>query len=104
VILEKHIYLADTSKACAALAYLLWNIDQHFCSLLTTHKRRIGLPFGMLLELHGWWHILAAIDAYIFMALVEYLASKDGVLEDRIEEGFVWSVRAVLRDVKGKEE
>lgn len=90
-------------KACAALAYLLWNIDQHFCPLLTTLKRRIGLPFGMLLELHGWWHILTAIGAYIFMALVEYLTSKDGAPEDRIEEGFVLPVRAVLRDVKGEE-
>ena len=58
----------------------------------------------MLLELHGWWHILTAIGAYIFMVLVEYLTSEDGVPEDRTEEGFVWSVRAVLRDVKGKEE
>lgn len=35
--------------SCAALAYLLWNIDQHFCPLITTLKRRIG----MLLELHS---------------------------------------------------
>ncbi|OCL10506.1 alkaline ceramidase family protein [Glonium stellatum] len=90
--------------ACAALGYLLWNIDQHFCPLLTTLKRRVGLPFGMLLELHGWWHVLTAISAYIFMALVEYLTSGDGPPGDKIEEKFVWPVRSVLSDIEGKDE
>ncbi|OCK83281.1 alkaline ceramidase family protein [Lepidopterella palustris CBS 459.81] len=88
---------------CAGLGFFLWNIDLHFCPTLTKLKRRIGLPFGMLLELHGWWHVLTAICAYIFMALTEYLTSDNLALGDRIEEGFVWPVRAVLRDVKGNE-
>jgi len=45
---------------------------------------------------------LTATSAYIFIALVEYLTSKDGAPEDRTEGGFVWPVRAVLRDIKGK--
>ena len=39
----------------------------------------------------------------MFMTLVEYLTSEDRAPEDRIEEGFVWPVRAVLRDTKGNE-
>lgn len=36
------------------------------------------------------------------MALAEYLASGDGAPEERTEGGFVWPVRAVLRDIKWK--
>ena len=36
------------------------------------------------------------------MALAEYLISGDGAPEERTEGRFVWLVRAVLRDIKGK--
>ena len=51
----------------AAFAYILWNIDVHFCPMLTRWKRELGMPFGILLELHGWWHVLTAVAAYSFM-------------------------------------
>jgi dihydroceramidase len=55
----------------------------------------------MLLELHGWWHIFTGIGAYIGMALVEYLVTMEEGKSDRVEEGFVWPVNAVLRDLEG---
>lgn len=55
----------------------------------------------MILELHGWWHILTGIGSYVGMALCEYLITTEEGKTDRIEEGFVWPVRAVLRDLDG---
>lgn len=58
---------------CFVFGYLLWQLDFIFCTELTTLKRTVGLPWGFLLELHGWWHILTAIGAYIFMIMVDRL-------------------------------
>lgn len=37
------------------------------------------------------------------MALVEFLLTAEDGKTDRIEQGFVWPVKAVLRDLKGAE-
>jgi dihydroceramidase len=37
------------------------------------------------------------------MALVEYLVTVEDGKTDRIEEGFVWPVRTMLRDLEGVE-
>ena len=55
------------------LGYFLWQIDGIFCSELTALKRSIGMPWGFLLEMHGWWHLLTALGAYVFMVLVDSL-------------------------------
>jgi dihydroceramidase len=34
--------------------YILWNIDNRFCDQLRATRRAVGLPWGWLLELHGW--------------------------------------------------
>ena len=69
------------------------------CSYVSAFKQYIGLPWGFVFELHGWWHIFTGIGAYIGMALVGHLVTvaegKSGV----VEEGFVWPVKAVLRDL-----
>jgi dihydroceramidase len=38
-----------------ALGFLIWNLDNAFCSVLRRWRREIGLPWGILLEGHGWW-------------------------------------------------
>jgi dihydroceramidase len=53
--------------------YLLWQMDFIFCAELTVLKRKLGIPWGFLLELHGWWHVLTAIGAHTFMYMVEVL-------------------------------
>lgn len=35
--------------------FVLWNLDREHCSTLRKVRREIGLPWGILLELHGWW-------------------------------------------------
>ena len=33
----------------------IWTLDNIYCSKLRTWRREIGLPWGLLLEGHGWW-------------------------------------------------
>jgi dihydroceramidase len=35
--------------------YLIWTLDNEFCPTLRRWRREIGLPWGILLEGHGWW-------------------------------------------------
>lgn len=35
--------------------FALWNIDNEFCGTLRQWRHDIGLPWGILLEGHGWW-------------------------------------------------
>jgi dihydroceramidase len=43
------------------LGYFLWQIDGIYCTELTALRRSVGMPWGFLLELHGWWHGLTAV-------------------------------------------
>jgi len=47
---------------CVA-GYGLWNVDMAFCMELREIRGVIGLPWGWVLELHGWWHVLTAVGA-----------------------------------------
>lgn len=38
--------------------FALWGVDNKYCGTLRSWRRSIGLPWGTLLELHGWWHLL----------------------------------------------
>ena len=35
--------------------FVIWNLDNEFCSTIRGWRREIGLPWGVLLEGHGWW-------------------------------------------------
>lgn len=35
--------------------FAIWAVDNNFCSELRHARREIGLPWGILLEGHGWW-------------------------------------------------
>jgi len=47
-----------------ASGFLIWNLDNIYCSNLRIWRRQIGLPWGILLEGHGWWHLLTGIAEY----------------------------------------
>ncbi|CAO1605122.1 alkaline ceramidase ydc1 [Xanthoria calcicola] len=44
-----------------------WQIDNIFCSNLRQWRRELGLPWGIILEGHGWWHLLTGIGAYYYL-------------------------------------
>lgn len=33
----------------------IWQLDNIFCSRLRSWRREMGLPWGIILEGHGWW-------------------------------------------------
>jgi dihydroceramidase len=35
--------------------FAIWNLDNLYCSRLVRWRRAVGLPWGILLEGHGWW-------------------------------------------------
>jgi dihydroceramidase len=70
-----------------AFGYFLWQLDGIFCSELTALKRSIGMPWGFLLEMHGWWHLFTAIGAYVFMVMVDSLTRDELELPGR---RFAW--------------
>ncbi|KAI9315599.1 alkaline ceramidase 3 [Dichotomocladium elegans] len=46
-----------TAALCFGGAFIIWNIDNQFCSTLRDWRHVVGLPLGAISELHGWWHI-----------------------------------------------
>jgi dihydroceramidase len=61
------------TKALAVLVfgYALWHLDLECCAGLRALRKSVGLPWAWLLEMHGWWHILTAISADIFIRNVK---------------------------------
>ncbi|KAH9514647.1 Alkaline ceramidase 3 [Bulinus truncatus] len=48
------------------LGFLLWNVDNVFCSNLRSIRAHpVGQVSGMLFECHAWWHIFAGIGTYL---------------------------------------
>ncbi len=82
------------------LGFLLWVIDGFACSYLTQMKRAIGMPWAFVLELHGWWHILTAIGAYVFIVLTDHLTSEE--IGGDLEDAFGWPAKQILRRYAGK--
>jgi dihydroceramidase len=48
-----------TMIACGMFMFLagfvIWSLDNRYCSTLRRWRRSVGLPWGILLEGHGWW-------------------------------------------------
>ncbi|CAF9910003.1 hypothetical protein IMSHALPRED_008527 [Imshaugia aleurites] len=47
--------------------FFIWNLDNVYCSKLRVWRRAIGLPWGILLEGHGWWHLMTGTGAYFYI-------------------------------------
>lgn len=45
----------------------IWNLDNIYCTKLRTWRHEIGLPWGILLEGHGWWHLMTGFGAYFYI-------------------------------------
>ncbi|OBA19991.1 alkaline phytoceramidase [Metschnikowia bicuspidata var. bicuspidata NRRL YB-4993] len=55
------------------LGYILWNMDIHLCEYARAARREVGMPYGFLLEGHGWWHLLTGTGVYFYLVYEEYL-------------------------------
>ncbi|CAG8953206.1 hypothetical protein HYFRA_00003407 [Hymenoscyphus fraxineus] len=45
----------------------LWGLDIKYCSTIRVWRHKIGLPWGILLEGHGWWHLMTGIGSYFYL-------------------------------------
>lgn len=45
------------------LGFAIWNVDNIFCDQLRIIRAKVGYPLAMLVEGHGWWHILVSCSA-----------------------------------------
>ena len=45
----------------------IWALDNVYCSKLRTWRHQIGLPWGIVLEGHGWWHVMTGFGAYCYI-------------------------------------
>lgn len=46
----------------------IWALDNVYCLKLRSWRRKIGLPWGALLEGHGWWSVLWDVLSYVLNA------------------------------------
>ncbi|QPG76533.1 hypothetical protein FOA43_003922 [Brettanomyces nanus] len=53
--------------------FVAWNIDTLLCSRWIQARRCIGLPLGLLLEWHAWWHVLTGLGVYHFVIFTQCL-------------------------------
>ncbi|KAI5783985.1 ceramidase [Pyronema domesticum] len=52
---------------------LIWMFDEMRCQDLKNIRDVVGLPWGLVFEAHGWWHVLTAVGVYCYLVFVEYL-------------------------------
>lgn len=57
-----------------SMGFIFWEMDQWFCPFWIHIRRQyLKLPLGVLLELHGWWHLLTGIGVYTYLVSLHYL-------------------------------
>ncbi|KIS67321.1 uncharacterized protein UMAG_10522 [Mycosarcoma maydis] len=69
--------------------FAIWNIDNIFCYQLRLWRSKIGYPAAILLEGHGWWHLLTGWGAYCLITAGTQLAvsEKEGMTNFRLQKG-----------------
>lgn len=45
----------------------IWGLDNKYCSTIRRWRREMGLPWGIILEGHGWWHLMTGFGAYCYI-------------------------------------
>jgi dihydroceramidase len=71
---RKQLYRVMVTGVVTFLSgYFLWNMDIHFCAFVRATRRVWGMPYGFVLEGHGWWHILTGTGVYYYLIYLEYL-------------------------------
>ncbi|KAI3534842.1 alkaline phytoceramidase [Colletotrichum filicis] len=64
LILKTMWIMVGTGLSVFLMGFLIWNIDNAFCSQIRQWRRQLGLPWGALLEGHAWWHLMTGVAYY----------------------------------------
>jgi dihydroceramidase len=51
----------------------IWALDIKYCGKVRAWRHKIGLPWGILLEGHGWWHLMTGIGSYFYIVWAIWL-------------------------------
>ncbi|CAI7624336.1 unnamed protein product [Penicillium glandicola] len=86
--------------------FFIWNLDNVFCSEIRRMRRSVGLPWGLFLEGHGWWHVMTGIGAYLYIVWGIWLRH---CLNNRQDEyhlrwAHFWQIPEVIRTSDGPSE
>ena len=60
------------------VGFILWNIENNFCSTVRGVRTSFGPGVGVATQLHAWWHFLAAIGGYwcvVFLVQLRMVAT-----------------------------
>ena len=77
----------------------IWNLDNIYCNQLRSWRREIGLPWGILLEGHGWWHLMTGTGAYYYITWGIWLRHCLNGRQDEYELLWprIWNLPEVVR-------
>lgn len=65
-ILRRMWWMIATGLTAFLGGFAIWNLDNEYCSQLKRWRHEVGLPWGILLEGHGWWHLGTGFGAVSF--------------------------------------
>ncbi|KAI8333860.1 ceramidase [Chlamydoabsidia padenii] len=69
----KLVRLLKLAAAGFILSFVVWNIDNQFCSYFLHTRTLVPYVIGALTQLHGWWHIGTSLGVYYFTVFVEWV-------------------------------
>ena len=83
--------------------FAIWGLDQKYCSTLRRWRRDLGLPWGILLEGHGWWHLMTGIGSYFYIVWAIWLRMCLNEDQDtyKLNWPHLWSIPEVVH-IAGK--
>ncbi|KAL1586913.1 hypothetical protein WHR41_04210 [Cladosporium halotolerans] len=98
-ILRQMWWMIGTGLTVFLGGFAVWNLDNAYCSQLRVWRHEVGLPWGILLEGHGWWHLGTGAGAYCYIVWGIWLRHCLNGRQDEFE--LVWprlfSVPVVVR-------
>jgi dihydroceramidase len=79
--------------------FAIWGIDNVYCSSLRRWRRELGMPWGFLLEGHGWWHLMTGIGAYAYIVWGIHLRHVLNGDQDKYQMVWpsVWTLPEIVR-------
>ena len=80
----------------------VWILDNIYCAQLRSWRRKVGLPWGIVLEGHGWWHLMTGTGAYFYITWGIWLRHCLNGRQDEYDLRWpiLWSLPEVVRTRK----
>ncbi|XP_022103279.1 alkaline ceramidase 3-like [Acanthaster planci] len=73
---EYSLFLFVYSIGLYATGFFLWLVDNGFCTQIRQSRELIPAPASAVLQLHGWWHVLAGLGTHGHIMFSCYLRNR----------------------------